>query len=60
MLSQYCTFIESVINAFTMDLPKIISDYPEELLTVEKIQQLCLEVFERIKDEAIVPLESKR
>lgn len=60
MLSQFCTFIESVINAFTIDLPKIISDYPEKLLTVEKIHHLCLEVFERIEDEAILSLESKR
>lgn len=60
ILSQFCTFIESVINAFTIDLPNIISNYPENLLTVEKIHHLCLEVLERIEDEATLSWESKR
>lgn len=60
MLSSYCTFVESVINAFTMDLPKIISDYPDEDLTPEEITQMCLQVFERIEDEAVGSMESNR
>lgn len=60
ILSSFCTFVESVINAFTMDLHTIISDYPVESLTVEKIKRLCEEVFERIKDETIGAFESKR
>lgn len=60
MLSSFCTFVESVINAFTMDLPKIISDCPVEFLTVEKIKQFCLEVFERIEDKAVGSMEGNR
>lgn len=60
ILSSFCTFVESVINAFTMDLHTIISDYPVESLTVEKIKGLCEEVFERIEDETIQSFESKR
>lgn len=60
MISLYCTFVESVINAFTMDLHTIISDYPVESLSVEKIKRLCEEVFERIEDETIGAFESKR
>ncbi|XP_065938350.1 uncharacterized protein [Magallana gigas] len=59
ILSSFCTFVESVINAFTMDLHTIISDYPVESLTVEKIKRLCKEVFERIEDETIGAFESK-
>lgn len=60
LLSSFCTFVESVINAFTMDLRRIISDIPDELMTVEKIRQLCLEVFKGIEDEAIGSMQRKR
>lgn len=60
LLSSFCTFVESVINAFTMDLHTIISDYPVESLTVEKIKRLCEEVFERIQDETIWAFESSK
>lgn len=60
MLSSFCTFVESVINAFTMDLPKIISDCPVESLTEEKIKQICFEVFERIEDETAGSMDSNR
>ncbi|XP_052695493.1 uncharacterized protein LOC128173851 isoform X6 [Crassostrea angulata] len=60
MISLYCTFVESVINAFTMDLPKMISDCPVELLTVGKIKQLCLEVFETIEDKDVLSTDSNR
>lgn len=60
MISLYCTFVESVINAFTMDLPKMISDCPVESLTVGKIKQICLEVFERIKDKDVPSMDSNR
>lgn len=60
ILSSFCTFVESVINAFTMDLHTIISDHPAESLTVEKIKRLCEEVFKRIEDETIGAIESKR
>lgn len=60
MISSYCTFVESVINAFTMDLRKIISDYPVKVLTPEKIKQMCLQVFERIEDKGVWSMESNR
>lgn len=60
IISSFCTFVESVINAFTMDLHTIISDYPIESLTVEKIKGLCEEVFERIEDKTVGRFESKR
>lgn len=60
IISSFCTFVESVINAFTMDLHTIISDYPIESLTVEKIKGLCEEVFERIEDKPVGRFESKR
>lgn len=60
MLSLYCTFVESAIIAFTIDLPKIISDYPVELLAVGKIKQICSEVFERIEDNAVLSMDSNR
>lgn len=59
-LSSYCTFVESVINAFTMDLPKIISDYADADLTAGKLKQMCLEVFERIEDKVVGSMESNR
>lgn len=43
-----------------MDLHTIISDYPIESLTVEKIKGLCEEVFERIEDKPVGRFESKR
>lgn len=60
MLSLYCTSVESVIIGFTMDLPKIMSYYSVELLTVGKIKQICLEVFDRIEDSAVVSMDSHR
>lgn len=60
MISLYCTFVESVITAFTMHLPKMISDYPVESLTVGKIKQICLEVFERIEDRDVLSMNSNR
>lgn len=60
MISLYCTFVESVITAFTMHLPKMISDYLVESLTVGKIKQICLEVFERIEDRDIPSRDSNR
>lgn len=56
MLSSYCTFVESVIIALTIDLRKTISDYPAEMLTVEKIK----EVFYKIGDKAAGSIESNR
>lgn len=60
MISLYCTFVESVINAITMDLPKMISDYPVESLTVGKIKQICLEVFEKIEDKDVPSMDRNR
>lgn len=56
MISLYCTFVESVITAFTMHLPKMISEYPVESLTVGKIEQ----VFERIEDKDVLSMDSNR
>lgn len=58
-LSSYCTCVETVIHAFTMDLPKKISDYADADLTAGKIKQMCLEVFERI-DKVVGSMESNR
>eukprot|EP00105_Crassostrea_gigas_P033758 XP_019917906.1 PREDICTED: uncharacterized protein LOC105348325 isoform X4 [Crassostrea gigas] len=60
MISLYCTFVESVITAFKMDLPKMISEYPVESLTVRKIKQICLQVFERIEDKDVPSMDSNR
>lgn len=60
MISLYCTFVESVITAFKMDLPKMISEYPVESLTVGKIEQICLQVFERIEDKDVPSMDSNR
>lgn len=60
MLSSFCSFLESVIIAFTMDLPQIISDYPVKCFTPENIKQTCLEVFERIEDRAAKSIDSNR
>lgn len=60
MISLYCTFVESVINTFTMDLPKMISNYSDEFLTVGKIEQICLEVFETIEDKDVLSTDSNR
>lgn len=59
-ISSFCTFVESVINAFTMDLHTVFFDYHIESLTVEKIKGLCEEVFKRIEDETVGIFESKR
>lgn len=60
MISLYCTFVESVITAFTMHLPKMISEYPVESLTVGKIEQICLRVFERIEDKDVLSMDCNR
>ncbi|XP_065939577.1 uncharacterized protein [Magallana gigas] len=60
ILSLYCTFVESVITAFTMHLPKMISEYPVESLTVGKIEQICLRVFERIEDKDVLSMDCNR
>lgn len=60
ILSSFCCFVESVKKAFMIDLRKLISDYPDKFLHVEKIKRLCLEAFENIADEAVVPFERKR
>lgn len=60
MLSSFCSFLESMIIAFTMDLPQIISDYPVKCFTPENIKQTCLEVFERIEDRAAKSIDSNR
>lgn len=49
-----------MITAFTTHLPKMISDYPVESLTVGKIKQICLEVFERIEDRDVLSMDSNR
>lgn len=60
MISLYCTFVESVIIALTVHLPKMISDYPVESLTVGKIKQICLRVFERIEDKDVPSMDINR
>lgn len=44
-LMAFCSFVESVINAFSVDLYKIITNYKGELLTAHKIRELCLIAF---------------
>lgn len=59
ILSSFCTFVESVINAFTMDLHTIISDYPVESLTVEKIKRLCEKFLKELKTKLLGLLKVK-
>lgn len=44
-LMAFCLSVESVINAFSVDLYKIITNYKGELLTAHKIRELCLIAF---------------
>lgn len=44
-LMAFCSSVESVINAFSVDLCKNISDYVGKPLTANKIKQMCLKAF---------------
>lgn len=45
-LMTFCTSVESVINAFSVDLYKLITDSKEEPLTIPKIKHLCSTAFD--------------
>lgn len=42
---SFCSSIESMINALTMDLQKIMLDNCDRLMTAEEIEQTCLDIF---------------
>lgn len=42
---EFCSSVESVINAFSVDLYKIVSDYEGRPLTANKIREMCLKAF---------------
>lgn len=42
---EFCSSVESVINAFSVDLYKIVSDYEGRPLTANKITKMCLKAF---------------
>lgn len=54
-LMEFCSYVESVINAFSVDLYKIITDYEEGPLTAYKIKQMCFKAF----NESMHPLSSR-
>lgn len=44
-LMAFCSSVESVINAISVDLYKFITDYKGKPLTAHKIRELCLKAF---------------
>lgn len=44
-LMSFCSSVESVINAFSVDLYKIVTDYVGKPLTANKIKEMCLKAF---------------
>lgn len=44
-LMSFCTFVESVINFFTIDLYKIITDYENTLLTPNAVREMCYQAL---------------
>lgn len=55
LFSSFCSFVESMIHAFTIDLHKIFTDKSDQTLEAKKIKSLCLNVFKRIEN---IPLGS--
>lgn len=45
LFSLFCSSIESIVNAFKMDLQKIMTDNFDRLMTAKEIKQTCLAVF---------------
>lgn len=46
---EFCLFVELVKNVFLVDFYKIVIDYFGKLLIVNKIREMCLEVFNESK-----------
>lgn len=46
----FCSFVESLINSFSVDFYKIITDYVGKSLTAELIEKMCLKAFYEIQD----------
>lgn len=44
-LKSFCSYVESVKNAFSVDLYKIITDYVGKPLTASKIKEMCIKAF---------------
>lgn len=44
-VTEFCSSVESVKNAFSVDLYKIVTDYFGKPLTANKIREMCLEAF---------------
>lgn len=46
-LMSFCTFVESVINFFTIDLYKIINDYVNRALTPGAVRHMCYQALQK-------------
>lgn len=51
LFSSFCSSVESIVNAFTMDLQKIMLDNCDRQMTVKEIEQTCLDVLKKTADE---------
>lgn len=45
-LRSFCTYIESIINAFTVDLYQIVTAHVDRPLAAEDIKGMCLKAFD--------------
>lgn len=46
VILSFCSSVESLVNAFTADLPKSMADYFNEPLTAKQIRIICSDVLE--------------
>lgn len=46
VILSFCSSVESLVNAFTADLPKSMADYFNESLTAKQIRIICSDVLE--------------
>lgn len=47
-LSSFCSYLESMIHAFTIDLQKTMIDNFNRLLTAKEIKHICFKTFDEI------------
>lgn len=46
VILSFCSSVESLVNAFTADLPKSMADYFNKALTAKQIRIICSDVLE--------------
>lgn len=46
VILSFCSSVESLVNAFTADLPKSMADYFNKPLTAKQIRIICSDVLE--------------